>query len=715
MPDSAPLGERSLTPQERDAYIGLSGSAGVEGAEALYFLGSDKAAAGDWPSAAVLWQKDRLFHPSSGWDRLAEYKLAQASEKAGDPAGAFGIYEDLLGAPAVANLPELSRAACSRLITTTGGQPLKALSAGPVLPEFVGPIRLRLLEDAVNSGRVDEARRSVDDYLKLYPLGPDLDQVEALSKRLEASVVVDPRALGIVVPLNGDMAAFGTQVLQGAQLAVNAADVGRVEADKIRLLVADEGDDTATAVDAATGLIEKNHVLGLLGPLNSDSAEAILPLLASHRTPLLSPSATRSDLADTSPWFFRDTLSPEREASAMADYAVIARRLTRVASLVPDDTYGAVSAQAFAQRIKALGGVVAVSVTYAPGTRDFREAMLALGGVDPGLAKTADQDEMRDQQAKVEEASNAVGRILRQRVLAQGTGPAALTGTSGLKLMVVDFSQDTPCAALNAGRAFSDRFARTLAQIGGVEVIGPQAAETYWTPITASANVLTPAQAMQAAQNAGADFVLVGAAGALPPDLVKWPNRGLFSLEAQLLDTHSRTLGVRKTFTWTQYQAPPSNVLGLQAIYLPAPAEDVGLVAPDMAFFDLSLPLLGSDQWDRPELKDHLGEIEGAVFTDSYWSGNPEPAAKAFDEAYRRTYAAQPGVLAAQAYDAAGLMIGALAAGVIDRASLRAYLSRVNAYDGVGGHFGFKGHQDAEKRPAFVAVKNGALILLQEP
>jgi branched-chain amino acid transport system substrate-binding protein len=182
-----------------------------------------------------------------------------------------------------------------------------------------------------------------------------------------------------------------------------------------------------------------------------------------------------------------------------------------------------------------------------------------------------------------------------------------------------------------------------------------------------------------------------------------------------LVDSQAGTLCAERGFTWTQYEAPPPNPLGLQAVYLPASAEDVALAVPDMQFFDLDIPLLGSDQWDRPELGDHLAELDGAVFTAAYWADSPDAAVQRFDAAYRRAYAAKPDVLAAQAYDAAGLMAAAIFSGVGDRASLRAWLTRVDGYDGAGGHFGFRGSQDADKRPALVAVKDGALILLKEP
>jgi len=115
-PASAPLEERVLRQDERDAYAQVSASAGAEGAQALYYLGLDAAAGGDWKAAGGLWLQDLRRHPSSGWDRLSQFKMAQALERTGDPARAFVQYQGLLSGPVVADLPERARQACQRVI-----------------------------------------------------------------------------------------------------------------------------------------------------------------------------------------------------------------------------------------------------------------------------------------------------------------------------------------------------------------------------------------------------------------------------------------------------------------------------------------------------------------------------------------------------------------------------------------------------------------------
>ncbi|MGH7442486.1 MAG: hypothetical protein ACREKE_07435, partial [bacterium] len=164
-PDGATLKEHALDPAERGAYTQVSGSAGVDGAEALYYLGLDKAAAGDWDSAAALWRGDVIAHRGSGWDRLATYQVARFLERQSQGEQAFLWYQSLLTGTAVDGLPGLSQAACLRLIQGMNEADTRALLAGRAGPQFTAPLRIRLLWLALAAGRMEEVQRGMDKYL----------------------------------------------------------------------------------------------------------------------------------------------------------------------------------------------------------------------------------------------------------------------------------------------------------------------------------------------------------------------------------------------------------------------------------------------------------------------------------------------------------------------------------------------------------------------
>lgn len=715
-PSQAPLKERSLEPALRQQLQAQAALGGADAARALYLLGLDDASQGHWAEAGARWQQVVKEHAGSGWDRLAQFKTAVALEQTGDLPRAFVQYQGLLTGTAVVDLPERAHLACQRLVESLPPEGLRQLVASPwPNDEFRAPMMLRLVESDMAQGLTESARSGLEAYILRYPNGPDQDKAEALSRRLDASVAVNARSIGLLIPLKGPLAPYGQQVRQGVELALDQSNLGRAPADQFVLHVADEGATAATTIESAKALIDRDQALAMLGPLSSDAVQALVPLLASRRVPLFSPSASRADLDGVSPWFFRNTLTPVKQAMAMADYAVAARRLTRVAILAPDSPYGGALSQAFAARVTELGGAVALSITYSPGTRDFKDIVLALGGVDPSEGKDADSEEKRDQQAKVEESSTGLGRFLLGAAKDLSV-PAGVTETPKLRVLVVDFNEDTASAELNAGRAFSDRFYRTLGQLPELDVLGPAAAVSWFNAQQLSPSALSLPQVMAVGQALSVNFVLGGTISEIDP--VK-PKNGRsdrqFLLTAQVIDAQGGTIEATRHFTWTKYRPPAANPSGLQALYMPASAEDVGRLLPSLIFCELPLPLLGSDQWDRPELQRHLGDLNGAVFAAAYWPDSPDEAVQHFDQAYRDAYAARPGLLSAQAFDAANLVLQKIRGGAQDRLALRNALLHVSGWDGVSGRTSFEGRQDAVKRPALIGIQDGAMTLIKEP
>ena len=711
------LGERRLDPAEKEAVLKQIAEAPLspEAARGKYLLGLDQAARGDWKAAGEQWQKVVKEHVGSGWDRLAQYKTAVALEQLGDPARAFVQYEAQLTGTAVADLPERSRAACQRLAASLDADALRSLVAFPAAPEFQSALRLRLLQLDLDAGRGDLVRSGLAEYLKLFPQGPDLDKVEAISKRLEVAVPVDRHKLGLMVPLSGPLVDFGAQVKRGVDLALQEANAGRPEADQVKLVVVDEAGSSMTAMANLQMLAEKEQVIGILGPLSSEVAAAALTLLASQRVPLLSPSAARPDLANASPWFFRNCLTPEKQAASMADHALLDLKLTRVASVSSDKAYSMALTRAFNARISELGGTVVAQVTYTAGNSDFKAVMLGLGGLDPSEAKNAEQEEKREQTTRVDESSTALGRYLLEQASKQVL-PQGVTVTPPLKVLVLDFAEDAAARALNAGRAFSERFARTLGQLPELEILGPQVSEKALHERGWDADRITPQQVAELGKAAGVGYVLGGGAAEALSDtatmsakeLSRYNKARWFNLVAQVLETGTAEVVATRRFQFSKYKAPPSNSLGLQAVYLPAPAAEVAQLAPNLRFFDLKVTLLGSDLWDQPELGRHLEELEGACFTTGFWTDSERESVKRFSLAYKQAYAAKPGLLSAQAYDAAHLMLEALAHGAGDRVALRAALAS-SELDGVSGKTSFGGHQDAQKRLPIVKIEQGQL------
>ncbi len=97
-----------------------------------------------------------------------------------------------------------------------------------------------------------------------------------------------------------------------------------------------------------------------------------------------------------------------------------------------------------------------------------------------------------------------------------------------------------------------------------------------------------------------------------------------------------------------------------QAVFLPVSAWDAVQIAPQLKFYRLEVPLFGTSGWDDDLLLRHGGEyVEGAIFTAAFGLNSLYPETARFVYTYNRTYGQEPTAIAAQGYDAAGIILDA--------------------------------------------------------
>jgi ABC-type branched-subunit amino acid transport system substrate-binding protein len=101
--------------------------------------------------------------------------------------------------------------------------------------------------------------------------------MQVVSPFVVKSLADDPVKIGLDNPLTGTFAALGKNELIGAQLAVDQINANNgILGRKVELLVEDStSGDTATAVQKADKLIDRDKVNFLLGNINSALAQAM--------------------------------------------------------------------------------------------------------------------------------------------------------------------------------------------------------------------------------------------------------------------------------------------------------------------------------------------------------------------------------------------------------------------------------------------------------
>jgi ABC-type branched-subunit amino acid transport system substrate-binding protein len=164
-----------------------------------------------------------------------------------------------------------------------------------------------------------------------------------------------PVRVGLLLPLTGDAAAIGNDLLDGAQLAL--FDFGDVN---LILLPRDTASDSETARAAARAALDDGAQL-LLGPLFSQATAAVAPLARARDVRVLSFS---NDAAAARPGVYVMGFRPEEQVERVVTFAA-QQGLAPIAALVPDDAYGSRALQAWRSTLAGtLGAEAGLSAVY---------------------------------------------------------------------------------------------------------------------------------------------------------------------------------------------------------------------------------------------------------------------------------------------------------------------------------------------------------------
>lgn len=169
--------------------------------------------------------------------------------------------------------------------------------------------------------------------------------------------------IGVVAPLTGPVAAYGEQVKNGAEAAVEKINKdGGILGEKVVIKLADDAGDPKQGVSAANLLVGES-VHYVVGPVTSGVAMAASDVFAENGILMVTPTATAPDLtARGLTNVLRTCGRDDQQAEVAAAYVVANLKDKKVAIVDDKGTYGKGLADAFKAGINA-GGVTEVSHT----------------------------------------------------------------------------------------------------------------------------------------------------------------------------------------------------------------------------------------------------------------------------------------------------------------------------------------------------------------
>jgi ABC-type branched-subunit amino acid transport system substrate-binding protein/predicted negative regulator of RcsB-dependent stress response len=399
--------------------------------QARYLLALAQLAQGDTQSAAPTLKNLVEKMPNEREKKAAALKLADQLYKQRQPAEAARYLSRALElSDDPAEQQEISERLFAVIDTEVGfrdARRLKELEAKPgtLLDEL---LTYKLARVHLHLRDYISASEAAQDYLGRYGSGRFAKDAQSLQASLRARVKVEPRTVGVILPLTGPYRMHGQRALTaiklGLGLPVSRDDYyKKVEAEEapveeapaeadpmagvdmappkletaaggdlsvtakpkdskvgpIRLVVRDSRGDPTRATDLVRHLVEEENAIAIIGDILLDTSLPVALKAEEYGIPAISLSR-RDGLPELGPYVFRMSFTAKKQARALADLAMDTMGHKRFAILYPRHSYGLELMNAFWDEIEKRKGEVTAIENYGHDQTTFtREAKSLVG------------------------------------------------------------------------------------------------------------------------------------------------------------------------------------------------------------------------------------------------------------------------------------------------------------------------------------------------
>jgi branched-chain amino acid transport system substrate-binding protein len=183
----------------------------------------------------------------------------------------------------------------------------------------------------------------------------------------------DTIKLGVAGAHSGDLASYGIPSIRAAELVTKDINAkGGILGKKIELLLGDDACKPELATNVATKLVS-DGVNVVLGHICSGATKAALNIYASASIPVMSPSATNTELTLSGdyPNFFRTIAYDDLQARLQVSFARDVLKVKRVACLHDKGDYGKGQSTLAKQFFEEAGIEVVLFEGVTPGAVDY--------------------------------------------------------------------------------------------------------------------------------------------------------------------------------------------------------------------------------------------------------------------------------------------------------------------------------------------------------
>ncbi len=195
----------------------------------------------------------------------------------------------------------------------------------------------------------------------------------------------EPIKLGTVLRLSVG-AEDGIPARRGVEMAVAEVNkAGGINGRQVELIVEDEKDSPAAAVNAVKKLIEVDKVVAIVGPMTSGDMMAAGKIADDAKVVDISPTATTPQLSGYGAYLYRGCSRIDKQAEVLTEYVAKNWKPKTVGIFFSNEPYGKGCAGLFSKFFEKHGIKVVATESFNRGARDFKAELTKIKAANPDI------------------------------------------------------------------------------------------------------------------------------------------------------------------------------------------------------------------------------------------------------------------------------------------------------------------------------------------
>jgi|LSQX01.2.fsa_nt_gb branched-chain amino acid transport system substrate-binding protein len=197
----------------------------------------------------------------------------------------------------------------------------------------------------------------------------------------------DTIKIGLIGPLTGEVAMYGTSVLKAVNLYVeNYNEAGGLNGQKIEIISYDDKHDATESTNAYNKLVTSDEVVAIIGAVTSAPTIAVAQASVEDNIPMMTPTATHPDVTKFGNNMFRSCFLDPFQGSTMANFAKDELKATTAAVIYNNsDAYSTGLYESFIATAAEIGLTIVAKESYAGTDVDYKSQLTNIADKDPDV------------------------------------------------------------------------------------------------------------------------------------------------------------------------------------------------------------------------------------------------------------------------------------------------------------------------------------------